>query len=172
MRIDFSRLPEVINPVYYPYLFDHKRFNVFYGGAGSGKSVFAAQRYVYRMLTKRGHNVLGVRKIDKANRDSTFAMMVQMINAWGLRDAFQINVQPLSISSKHNGNLMLFRGLDDPEKLKSITFANGPLTDIWLEEASEATPSDDQHSAFVSAAQRPYRSRSPIRSTRSPLSTG
>lgn len=144
MTIDFSRLPEVINKAYYPYLFNDRRFNVFYGGAGSGKSVFVAQRYVHRMTTKRGHNVLGVRKIDKANRDSTFAMMIQVINMWGLRDFFHVTMQPLSITCKHNGNQMLFRGLDDPEKLKSITFSNGPLTDIWCEEASELTPSDDR----------------------------
>ena len=144
MRIDFSRLPEVVNRAYYPMLFDHRRFNVFYGGAASGKSVFASQRYTFRMTAERGHNVLGVRKIDKANRDSTFAQMVQTINAWGLRDVFQVSISPMAITCKHNGNQMLFRGLDDPEKLKSITFANGPLTDIWIEEASEITPTDDQ----------------------------
>ncbi len=144
MTIDFSRLPEVINPVYYPYLWDHKRFNVLYGGAGSGKSVFAAQRFTYRMATERGHNVMGVRKIDKANRDSTFAQMNQVITLWGLHDLFHVTTQPLSIMCKHNGNQMVFRGLDDPEKIKSITFANGPLTDIWIEEASEITPADDQ----------------------------
>ena len=144
MLIDFSRLPEVINPAYYPLLWDTRRFNVLYGGAGSGKSVFAAQRYAYRMVTKKGHNVLGVCKIDKANRDSTFAQMNQVINMWGLRDAFHITVQPLAITCKHNGNQMLFRGLDDPEKLKSLTFANGPLTDIWVEEASAITPTDDR----------------------------
>lgn len=143
MTLDFSRLPEVINPAFYPLLWDTRRFNVLYGGAGSGKSVFAAQRYVYRMATKKGHNILGVRSIDKANRDSTFAQMNQTINAWGLHDIFHITVMPLSITCKHNGNQMLFRGLDDPEKLKSITFANGPLTDIWVEEASQITPTDD-----------------------------
>lgn len=144
MRIDFSRLPEVINPKFYPLLWDHKRFNVLYGGAGSGKSVFETQRLTFRMVAEKGHNVLGVRKVDKANRDSTFAQMVQTINGWGLRDAFHIGIQPLSITCKHNGNAMLFRGLDDPEKLKSITFPNGPLTDIWVEEASQITPADDK----------------------------
>jgi len=144
LKIDFSRLPEVINPVYYPLLWDAKRFNVLYGGAGSGKSVFAAQRYVYRMVTKRGHNIMGVCKVDKANRDSTFAQMNQVINMWGLRDVFHVTINPLSITCKHNGNQMLFRGLDDPEKLKSLTFVTGPLTDIWVEEASAITPSDDR----------------------------
>jgi len=70
--------------------------------------------------------------------------MNQTINMWGLREAFHVNASPLSITCKHNGNQMLFRGLDDPEKLKSLTFANGPLTDIWVEEASAITPNDDR----------------------------
>ncbi len=144
MTVDFSRLPEVVNKAYYPHLFNTRRYNVFYGGAGSGKSHFVAQRYTYRMVMERGHNILGVRKVDKANRDSTFALMNQVINSWGLRDLFHVTTQPLSITCKHNGNQMLFRGLDDPEKIKSITFQNGPLTDIWEEEASELTPEDDQ----------------------------
>ncbi len=141
--IDLSRLPECINPVYYPHLFDDRRYNVFYGGAGSGKSYFVAERYVYRMLTQPGRNILGVRKVDKSNRDSTYALMMQVLNSWGLRQYFTPTVSPLSITCKHNGNQMLFRGLDDAEKLKSITFISGVLTDIWVEEASELTPGDD-----------------------------
>ena len=99
--------------------------------------------FTYRMTAEKGHNVLGVRKVDKSNRDSTFAQMNQVITSWGLRDLFHVTAQPLAITCKHNGNQMLFRGLDDPEKLKSITFVNGPLTDIWVEEASEISPSDD-----------------------------
>jgi len=143
MRIDFSRLPESVNRAYYPFLFDTRRFNVFYGGAGSGKSFFVAQRSIYRLVVERGHNVMCVRKVDKSNRDSTFAMLNQIITQWGLQSLFAITHQPLSITCKHNGNQVLFRGLDDAEKLKSITFATGPLTDIWVEEASEITPADD-----------------------------
>lgn len=144
MTIDFSRLPESINRAYYPLLWNTRRYNVLYGGAGSGKSYFAAQRYTYRLVAKKGHNILGVRKVDKSNRDSTFALMNQVIKAWGLSSLFHITLQPLSITCKHNGNQMLFRGMDDSEKIKSITFASGPLTDIWEEEASEFTPEDDR----------------------------
>ena len=144
MTVDFSRLPQVINSAYYPLLFDTRRFNVLYGGAGSGKSVFAAQRYVYRMLAKPGHNILAVRKVDKANRDSTFAIMMQTISQWNLVGLFNIRTNPLSITAKNTGNEMLFRGMDDPEKLKSITFRTGPLTDIWEEEASELSIDDDR----------------------------
>ena len=36
-----------------------------------------------------------------------------------------------------NGNEIVFSGLDDTEKLKSITFENGELTDVWVEEAAK-----------------------------------
>jgi len=144
MTVDFSRMPEVVNPVYYRHLINRRRYNVFYGGASSGKSFFIAQRYVYRWLTEKGHNGLAVRKVEKASRDSTYAMLQQIIRQWGLSELFHTTVNPLSITCKRNGNQMLFRGLDDVEKLKSITFETGPLTDIWVEEASEITPQEDR----------------------------
>jgi phage terminase large subunit len=144
MRVDFSRLPEVVNPAYYRFMSDHRRYNVFYGGASSGKSHIVAQRYVYRWVTERGHNGLAVRKVEKSGRDSTFALLRQVISQWGLTDLFHTTVNPLAITCKHNGNTFLFRGLDDVEKLKSITFETGPLTDIWIEEASEITPDEDR----------------------------
>ena len=123
---------------------DRRRHNVFYGGASSGKSFFIAQRNVYRMVTEKGHNYLAVRKVEKSSRDSTYALMKQIINQWGMAELFHITINPLAITCKHNGNQMLFRGLDDVEKLKSITFENGPLTDLWIEEANEITPEDDR----------------------------
>ena len=50
---------------------------------------------------------------------------------------FKINESDLRITCKLNGNAIIFKGLDDVEKLKSITFAKGELTDVWIEEASE-----------------------------------
>lgn len=141
--IDFSKLDECINDIYYPYLYDEKRFNVFYGGSASGKSVFVAQRAVYRMITEPGHNYMIVRKSEKANRFSSFALIKQVINDWGLGAQFYIRDYTMELTSEVNGNQMVFRGLDDIEKLKSITFESGALTDIWIEEASEITKDDD-----------------------------
>lgn len=143
-KIDFKRLPEVVNKKFYKYLFDHKRYNVLYGGASSGKSYFIAQRIVYRMVAEKGHNFLCVRKAEKSNKDSTYALIKQVISQWDMWQLFDVTKQPMSIICKVNGNQILFRGLDDAEKLKSITFESGPLTDIWVEEASEITPDDDR----------------------------
>jgi phage terminase large subunit len=87
-------------------------------------------------------NLLIVRATAKTNRDSTFALMKQVISKWKLSQYFKVNESDLRIKCLLNGNEIIFAGLDDVEKLKSITFANGELTDIWIEEASEVLESD------------------------------
>jgi len=87
-------------------------------------------------------NLLVVRNTGKTNRDSTFALFKQIINKWNLSKYFKINESDLRIRSLLNTNEIIFAGLDDVEKLKSITFSNGELTDIWIEEASEILESD------------------------------
>ena len=129
------------NAAYLPLLNDEvHRYLVMYGGAGSGKSVFAAQRLVVRMMSKKLCNVLVVRKVGDTNRTSTFALLRQIISKWGLSSLFDIT--DLRIVCKVTGNECIFKGLDDPEKIKSVTFAKGELTDIWIEEASEITEED------------------------------
>ena len=129
------------NAAYLPLLEDEAhRYLVMYGGAGSGKSVFAAQRLVVRMMSKKLCNVLVVRKVGDTNRTSTFALLRQIISRWGLSSIF--DVTDLRIVCKVTGNECIFKGLDDPEKIKSVTFAKGELTDIWIEEASEITEED------------------------------
>ena len=129
------------NAAYLPLLNDEvHRYLVMYGGAGSGKSVFAAQRLVVRMMSKKLCNVLVVRKVGDTNRTSTFALLRQIISKWGLSSLF--DVTDLRIVCKVTGNECIFKGLDDPEKIKSVTFAKGELTDIWIEEASEITEED------------------------------
>ena len=128
---------EVFNDIFYPYLETNYRYEVYYGGAGSGKSVFIAQSYVYRMLTHKMLNLLTVRQTGDTNRDSTFALFKQCISKWGLDKQFTVRESDMRITCNLNGNSIIFKGLDDTEKLKSITFPKGELTDVWIEEASE-----------------------------------
>lgn len=124
---------KVFNKKYIPYLDNEDRYLLFYGGGSSGKSYYIVQRYVYRLLTRK-MNLLVVRQTGNTNRDSTFALFKQVINQWNLSSLFDIT--DLRIKCK-NGNEVIFRGLDDTEKIKSTTFENGELTDIWVEEATE-----------------------------------
>ena len=139
-KIEISK--KVFNDVYIPYLDNEDRYLVFYGGGSSGKSYFIAQLYIYRCLTKK-MNLLVVRQTGKSNRDSTFAVLVNVIRNWNLSHLFSINQSNLRIKCV-NGNEIIFAGLDDTEKIKSTTFENGELTDEWLEEATEMKEEDVQ----------------------------
>lgn len=132
----------VFNKFFFKYLNCDTRYLILYGGAGSGKSYFIVQRYVYKLLTSKMYNLLVVRKTGKSNRDSTFALFKQIINKWNLREYFKINESDLRIKCLATGNEVVFEGLDDVEKLKSITFSKGELTDVWIEEASETLEPD------------------------------
>ena len=125
-----------------------KRYIIEKGSAGSGKSVDAAQEYILRLMRDKGRNLVAMRKSDITNRDSTFAELTGAIYRMFGNDAekyWQINRSPLKLTFKGNGNQIIFRGMNDDkqrEKLKSITFQRGKLTDVWLEEATEFTQAD------------------------------
>ena len=129
--------PRVFNEKYFPYLHNDKRYEIFYGGAGSGKSYFVAQKKVYQHLKEKGHKTLIVRKVARSNRHSTFDLIKSIIYSWRLSNLFKIKENDMEIKCV-NGNHMIFTGLDDVEKLKSIA----GITDMWIEEATEITESD------------------------------
>ena len=124
-------------PVYLPYLEDFStRFLVLYGGAGSGKSHFCAQRLVYKGL-KSVRKILVLRKVNRTTKASTFQLLLDIIKQFGIYEMCSINRTDFTITLP-NGTQFLCCGLDDPEKIKSIT----GLTDAWLEEATEFTMDD------------------------------
>lgn len=128
----------VFNEKYVPYLDNDDRYLIFWGGGSSGKSYFIVQRYIYKIL-KQKMNLLVVRQTGNTNRDSTFALFRQVIRSWKLDSLFIITDLRIKCI---NGNEVIFRGLDDVEKIKSTTFENGELTDIWCEEATETQEAD------------------------------
>lgn len=125
-----------------------KRYIVMKGSAGSGKSVDTAMNYIVRLMNDKGRNLVCVRKVDVSNRDSTYAELTGAIyRMFGdkAEKYWQMNTSPLMIKFKPNGNKVIFRGMNDDkqrEKLKSITFQKGKLTDVWIEEATEITQAD------------------------------
>mgnify|MGYP003307948124 CR=1 FL=1 len=136
------------NPAFRDVDTSRKRYIVMKGSAGSGKSVDTAQHYILRLLTDKGRNLVCIRKSDITNRDSTFAELTGAIyRMFGdyADKYFQITYSPLKITCRANGNQIIFRGVNDEkqrEKLKSITFQKGKLTDVWIEEATEITQAD------------------------------
>lgn len=132
-------IDDIMNDWAHPILDDESRYLVLYGGAGSGKSVAAAQKIVIRMLEEKGHKFLVVRKVANTIRNSVFSLLRSTIAEWGLTKLFKINKSDMDIECV-NGNKIIFAGLDDVEKLKSI---HG-ITGMWLEEASEMLQEDVQ----------------------------
>lgn len=136
------------NPCFKEVNQSQKRYIVMKGSAGSGKSVDTAQNYILRLMQDKGRNLVAMRKSDITNRDSTFAELTgALYKMFGDKaEAYwKINRNPLMLTCRHNGNQIIFRGMNDKrqrEKLKSITFPRGKLTDVWLEEATEFTQAD------------------------------
>lgn len=131
---------EAINPCYHPYLKAQQYHQIYFGGAGSGKSVFLACRAVLDALT--GRNTLIVRQVARTLRHSCFNEVQKAMNRLGLNDEFVLSSSQMSLTCKQSGAQILFLGLDDVEKIKSLTPQWGALTDIWLEEATECRYED------------------------------
>ena len=142
MDVNIKISKKVFNDIYLPYLENEDRYLVFYGGGSSGKSYFLGERYIYKMLKPTRCNLLIVRQTADTNRRSTFPLMKQVISNWNIGEHFKVNESDMRIVCKLTGNEIAFAGLDDVEKIKSITFANGELTDIWVEEATETQEAD------------------------------
>lgn len=133
INVDISH--RVFNEVYIPYLAQMARTQIFYGGSSSGKSVFLAQRAVFDVM-RGGRNYLVCRQVARTIRHSVFKEINKVIDSWGVGRLFNINKSEMAMTCE-NGYQILFGGLDDTEKLKSLTPAVGALTDIWAEEATE-----------------------------------
>ena len=142
MQIDIEISKKVFNDVYLPYLDNNDRYLIFYGGGSSGKSYYIAQRWIYKLIHPTRCNLLVTRQTGDTNRRSTFPLLKQVISNWNLAQHFKINESDMRIKCLLTGNEVAFAGLDDVEKIKSITFENGELTHIWCEEATEMQEAD------------------------------
>lgn len=137
-RIVLNLKKALFNECYWPHLQDYsRRYEVYYGGAGSGKSVFITQKLLLKALNRK-RKVLIIRKYGTTLKDSVFQLVVDMLKKWGIYDMCKINLSTYTITLP-NESVFLFKGMDDSEKIKSIT----DITDIWCEEATEL--SEDEY---------------------------
>jgi phage terminase large subunit len=112
------------------------RYLVLLGGAGSGKSYFATQKLIIRAMQTK-HRFLVLRKVERTIRESVFKLFTSVLLEENLSDMVSINKTDKTIRFK-NGSEIIFAGLDDPEKIKSIA----GITGMWLEEATEFSEAD------------------------------
>jgi phage terminase large subunit len=133
----WARFCQTNNDTFLPLLFCKSRFLVMCGGGGSGKSIFAGRKILERCVSEPGHRVLVVRKTAKSLQESCFRQLKTQANEFYARSLKTITQNPMRIRFR-NGSEIIFSGLDDVEKLKSI---HG-ITMIWIEEASEVSEFD------------------------------
>lgn len=125
----------LINPSYLPFLNKPHFLQIFFGGSSSGKSFFITDKIVLDTLS--GCNWLCCRNVANTIKRSVFNEIVKSISSMDLMEHFAINKSDMIITCKLNQKQILFCGLDDVEKVKSITPQNGVLERIFIEEATE-----------------------------------
>jgi phage terminase large subunit len=137
---EFRKHVKENSPAFVPLFANQSRYQVAWGGAGSGKSHIVARKILYRLLKEQdvAHNFLVIRKVDRTIKRSVFTLVRNIISRWKLTSEFNVNLADKTITYKPNGSQIMFSGLDDVEKLKSIE----GVTSIWCEEATELTQQD------------------------------
>ena len=131
-QIELQIHEEMFNKFYYPYLMDYStKYEVHKGSAGSGKSYFITQKLIIKALQSK-RKILVIRKVASTNKDSTWTLFKDVLEQFQMLDKCTINKSDYEITLP-NKSVFLFKGLDNSEKIKSIT----GISDIFVEEATE-----------------------------------
>ena len=119
------------------------RYRVVKGSRGSKKSTTNSFWIPYMMMKYPLANTLVVRRVFNTHKDSTFTQLKWAINKLGVSHLWKFSKSPLEITYIPTGQKILFRGLDDPMSITSITVEHGHLCWCWFEEAFQVMNEDD-----------------------------
>ncbi|MDY4421879.1 MAG: PBSX family phage terminase large subunit, partial [Clostridium perfringens] len=119
------------------------RYRVVKGGRGSKKSTTTAMWIIYNMMKYPLANTLVLRRVFNTHKDSTYTQLKWAANNLGVSHLWHFSKSPLEITYKPTGQKILFRGLDDPMSITSITVEIGYLCWAWFEEAFQVMNEDD-----------------------------
>jgi len=129
----------ILSNSFTPLMTNEARYLLLYGGGGSGKSEFAARKLFTRCKLEGGHRFLIMRKVRARCRESVIEVVRNIMAEEKLEYRWNDTKRILSFSSIFGvPNQLIFDGLDDPLKIKSIK----GITGIWLEEMTEFTKKD------------------------------
>lgn len=124
---------------YKPLLKNRDRYLVLYGGRGSGKSEFAARKLFLRCMFEGGHRFLMMRKVRSRCRESVARVMLTLLDEADVKYDHNETKREISFRGMTGQmNVIVYDGLDDPDKIKSIK----GITGVWLEETTEFTRHD------------------------------
>lgn len=143
MKTNEIFLPDIVGKGYGTYWNYKGRYRVCKGSRASKKSTTTAMNLIYRIMEYPESNALVVRKTYRTLLDSCFAQLKWAVNRLGVKEYFDFKLSPLEIIYKPTGQKILFRGLDDPLKVTSVTVDVGSLCFLWIEEAYEIMSESD-----------------------------
>ena len=137
-----SLIPKPFHPVWRAAI-DPKILNIVCkGGRGSGKSSDIAH-IIIQMMMRYPLNAVGIRKVDNTIELSIFEQMKWAISQQGVSHLFKISKSPMRITFIPRGNYMVFRGAQEPERIKGLKSANYPFALAWIEELAEFKTEDE-----------------------------
>ena len=137
------RLPDVVGKGYGTFWNFKGRYRVCKGSRASKKSKTTALNQIVRLMEYPQANLLCVRKTFRTLKDSCFTELKWAIHRLGVERWWDVKESPLEMTYKPTGQKILFRGLDDPLKVTSITVEVGVLCWLWIEEAYEISSEAD-----------------------------
>ncbi len=107
------------------------------GGRGSAKSSFVSIEMILGIMADPCANGVAMRKVGVNLKDSVFEQLRWAIGKLGTEDLWESKVSPPELIYKKTGQRIIFRGADNPRKIKSSKFKDGYAKYIWYEEADE-----------------------------------
>ncbi|RRR54257.1 PBSX family phage terminase large subunit [Streptococcus suis] len=135
-------LPDIVGKGYGQFWRSKNFYRVVKGGRGSKKSKTTALYYIVAILKHNWANLLVVRRFSNTNKQSTYTDLKWAANRLKVSHLLKFNESLPEITVKATGQKILFRGLDDPLKITSITVDTGLLSWLWLEEAYQVENQD------------------------------
>lgn len=137
-QINLNIKKSVFLPCYQPYVTDYsKRYNVYYGGRGSGKTIFVYQKLLLKGL-KEKRTILLMRKTTANCKFSVWKELKEAVDRFQLTKYFTFYESDYSAVCNLNGTVFKCTGLDVAEKIKGFS----EISDVLLEEATEFTKED------------------------------
>lgn len=137
MKTNEIRLSDVIGKGYNRFWNSKKRYVVCKGSRGSKKSKTSALWHIAKIMEYPEANALVIRKVGRTLKDSCFSDLQWAINKLGVGKYWKSTVSPMELTYLPTGQKILFRGLDDPLKITSISVPKGFICFVWIEEAYE-----------------------------------
>ena len=136
-----SRLTDAISPAFYPVHHQIKsgliNEDVEKGGRGSAKSSFISIEIILLLLKIPDIHVCVFRKVGNTLRSSVYAQICWAISQLGLTSRFRCTVSPMECTYIPTGQKIMFFGMDDPGKVKSIKVPFGYIGIDWFEELDQ-----------------------------------